>query len=325
MTGLLIKMILIWIFVFVLGNILYKFLKNNKMFSKITQGIYNYRKKISIFLVGLIIVGVYVLLFSVRGSETVNLDVDIRNYGDTELHCEKVEEYYSKEYFEFGYINFEIRLKIKKIYDKEHKYSIRFCVERDNYPFSESLQKSYMNCTIGDLTKLKILLREAYDYEQKGYYYFDINLPKEWNKYIPENELYFRMYIYVGDDLLPLNRERITLKKTIRNIDFDEKTTITSYFGNDWNIVYDKEIKDSKAIPNIIESKRDVHQITTIVRESTNESVTQEIKLERNLALFYTKLGVFLGTLLAGISLIVSISLHEKRSLNQKIKKRENN
>ena len=308
----LIRMFMIWSLIFFLGKIFYRILRKNRMFIvrtwNLRNWLYNNKKSISIFLVGLIVIWVYVSLFSIRGSETVKLDIDIKNRSDTELWCENIEEYFSREYHEFGYIRLEIRLKIKEIYNKDYIYSIRFCVKRNNYLFRESLQRSYMFCTVGDLTKLKIPLRE-----EGGYYHFDIKLPKGWNEYIPDNELHFVMYIYVGEDLLSLNKEKITLHKTIR-IDFDEKTTITSYFGNDWNIVYDKEIKDPKTVLNIIESKRDVHQLTTKVRKSSDESVTQEIKLERNLALFSTKLGVFLSVVFGGISLIISIYLHEKRN-----------
>lgn len=311
---LLIRMFMVWFLIFFLGKILYRILRKNRIFVAKTwdprNWVYTHKKSITIFLLGFLFIGIYWSFFhSIRGSEIVYLKIDIRDDYYTELKCENVVyEYYDEKHPLQGYIVFSVRLKIEE--KNMEGYKIRFNVKRKRerlfYRVYESFEKSYIEewFTTGEPSPKRI---DPFD-DDGEYYYFKIPSPKH-------DEIYFMICIYVGEDLLPLGKEEIRLDKTIAT-KFAKDTKIISDFGNSWNVVYDY-LGDEK----IIDTIRDVHKLTSTVKETGEKSLTQSIDLERNYtrrALREARWGIFLSILLAGISLIISIYLYERRSLDQK-------
>ena len=317
-------MFMIWSLIFFLGKIFYRILRKNRMFIVRTwdlrNWIYNNKKSISIFLLGFLFIWIYWSFFlSIRGSETIYLDIDIRSDYYTELRCEDiVYEHYDETDSFNGYIEFRVHLEIKE--KNKEGYEIRFYVKRNREYFYESFEKSYIEEWFTSETPFSEEInpsRFGYDAGNNYYYYFDISIPPKYDK------VNFLLWLYVGKDLLPLDKEKIRLDRTIYT-EFTKDTRVISDFGNSWNVTYDSFSREEK----FIETTRDVHKLTSKIKEDGEKTLTQSIDLERNYtrrALRESRWGIFLSMLLAGISLIISISLHEKRSLDQRHKKRENN
>lgn len=294
----LIKMLIIWIFLFFISLLLYKLLKMSERVVNETRPwrnfIHDHRTKICIFLLGLVLTTIFYSFFLISREEKNYLEIDISGPYDTELRCEKVYEFYDKDHPHFGYIRFNVCLKIEG--GHENFYEIRVIVKRNRDYFHESFEKSYIEGS--DLeTKKPSRCGDGGNY----FYYFDIPVPSQYK------EIYFYMYIYVGD-VISTKKERVYLDREI-TMSFDKNATIISNFGTEWDSIYteiDKGLIIIKESPYILKSK--------VLGEYSRREIRQYIILERaeKISIREARIGLFLSILLAGISLIITLYLHER-------------
>lgn len=246
----------------------------------------------SLFLFFSFVVTIYLFLFystqnNPRGEEYSRFGTTIETNEGIDLICRGVYENYIE-----GYITMCIE------FEKKKENNNKIYLFSTNLP-KESLEKSYLNLSKPENKKIP-MKKDERDF----WYYFDLS-ESESEDYNAD------LRIFVGKNFYPISRERIAIRRYLGFEGFSElreDTNIEFLYPSEWNIISCPE-NESISI-----KERGSHRIVSEGKDAHN--VEYFIEIERNytkISLRDTKIGIFLTLLFAGITLILSAYLYEKK------------
>ena len=231
-----------------------------------------------------------------QGQENIRFGTTLEAGNGINVSCEWIIEDY-KEGTIIMYINFE---KEEENENKIYFDTFYFDTRGEQLP-SDWMEKSYMELYYSMTDKIKIPL-EVNEELYRPKYYFDLNKSKD-------EEVNVTIYIHVGEDFFPTEKEIVTYNRYIRfpkhNCILEINSTEAHFlFSPDWKISY---VLDNKN--NIIPSGGR----NLVSRATDSHEMSYYMILDRNMdqiALNITKNGILISIAFAGIALIVTLIIN---------------
>lgn len=231
-----------------------------------------------------------------QGKENIRLSTTMESGTGINLKCRWIYEDYGN-----GFIEMTVEFEKEEI--NENKIYIRIHPWFNKKLPENWMEKSYMELFYSMKEKEKTIFIEE-DKDESGKYYFDVSESKD-------KELDVTIYIYIGEQFFPPEREIISYNRYIYfhapHCNLEENAESHFVFSPEWKISYCLG-ENNNLVPT---GSRNFN-----LKAESPDNITFFVILERNIdkiALRDTKIGIFLTLLFAGITFILSVYLYEKK------------